>query len=219
MTAPPKPRLLLFIGTEGIYHDHEGNGRRMVELLNGSRQIEATLSRDYEVLVAGLDAHDGVLFYTDVGELTDAQEAGLLGFIDGGGGFFGLHTACASFRECDGYHAMLNARYNGHSPYMDFAVDITDPDDPITRGLEPFEVTDELHYPEHDPSRSHRLLQAYDPTGEATHVTAFRHAYGRGRVFYFALGHDTAVIENPSFQEVLLRGALWVCGRDLSQPS
>ena len=208
------PRLLLFVGTEGIYHDHEGNGKRMVEVLNRSGQIEATLSRDYGILAVGLDAYDAVLFYTDVGDLTDAQEAGLLNFIDTGGGFFGLHTASASFRECDGYHAMLNARFDGHSPYMDFTVDITDPDDSITRGLERFTVTDELHYPEHDASRSHRLMQAYDHTTGETHVTAFRHTYGQGRVLYFALGHDTAVMENPNFQEILRRAALWVAGRD-----
>lgn len=33
---------------------------------------------------------------------------------------------------------------------------------------------------------------------------------GQGRVFFFALGHDNAVLENPSFQEVVRRGALWV---------
>ena len=43
---------------------------------------------------------------------------------------------------------------------------------------------------------------------------AFRHTYGNGRVFYFALGHDMAVLENPAFQEVVRRGALWV-GRRL----
>ena len=138
-----------------------------------------------------------------------AQEEGLLAFIRQGGGFFGLHTADASFRDRKGYHAMLNGFFNGHSKYMDFTVQIVDPDHPIAAGLSDFEVTDELHYLKHDPARSHHLMQAYDPTKDETHVMAFTHTYGDGRVFFFALGHDMAVLENPAFQEVLLRGVLW----------
>ena len=35
----------------------------------------------------------------------------------------------------------------------------------------------------------------------------------RAEVFYFALGHDMAVLENPSFQTVIRRGALWAGNR------
>ena len=48
------------------------------------------------------------------------------------------------------------------------------------------------------------------PGRDETHVMAYHHTYGQGRVFFFALGHDKAVLENPSFQEVVRRGALWV---------
>ena len=49
-----------------------------------------------------------------------------------------------------------------------------------------------------------------DHTKHETHVMAFHHNYRAGRVFYFALGHDLAVLENPSFQEVIRCGVLWV---------
>ena len=61
--------------------------------------------------------------------------------------------------------------------------------------------------------RSHHLMEAYDPTVDATHVMAYTHTYGQGRVFFFALGHDMAVQGNPNFLEVLRRGALWAGGR------
>ena len=82
------------------------------------------------------------MFYSDVGTLTKSQEKSLLSFITQGGGFFGLHTAAASFRECKEYHGMLNGFFNGHSKYMDFTVSIIDSEDPITQGLEDFVVTD-----------------------------------------------------------------------------
>ncbi len=117
-------QLLIFVGTEGIYHDHVGNGQFLTTMLNDTDGINATFSQDYGVLADGLDGYDTVLFYTDVGELTTAQETGLLNYIRTGGGFFGLHTAAASFRESEGYHGMLNGFFNGHSPYMDFTVTV-----------------------------------------------------------------------------------------------
>lgn len=206
-------RLLVFVGTEGIYHDHAGNGQFLTAMLNDTNTIEADFSRDYDVLADGLDGYDTVLFYTDVGELTEAQEAGLLNYIRTGGGFFGLHTAAASFRDAEGYHGMLNGFFNGHSPYMDFTVNVSDAEHPITEGLSDFEVTDELYYLKHNPAASRYLMHAYDYTKDETHVMAFHHTYGEGRVFYFALGHDMAVLENPSFQTVILRGALWAGNR------
>ena len=96
---------------------------------------------------------------------------------------------------------------------MDFTVNISNTEHPITSGLTDFEVKDELYYLKHNPGTSHHLMHAYDSTKDETHVMAFHHSYGDGRVFYFALGHDMAVLENPSFQEVIRRGVLWVANR------
>ena len=201
---------LVFVGTEGKYHDHEGNGKFITAILNDTEGIDSDFSQDYAVLADSLNDYHVVLFYTDIGELSQAQETGLLNYIRTGGGFYGLHTAAASFRDSEPYHAMLNGFFNGHSPYMDFTVNISDSNHPITQGLEDFEAKDELYYLKHNPHTSHHLMQAYDHTKDETHVMAFHHNYGEGRVFYFALGHDMAVLENPSFQEIIRRGVLWV---------
>ena len=201
--------VLVFIGTEGSSHNHEKHGRFLTDMLSREADIRVEFSRDYNIMISGLEEYRTVLCYTDVGALTDDQEKGLLDHIDQGGGFFGLHTADASFRENRSYHAMLNGFFDGHSRYMDFKVTVVDPDDPITRGLTDFSVTDDLHYLKHDPSRSHHLMQAFDPATDRNHVMAYRHLHGKGRVFFFALGHDEAVMENATFQEVVRRGVRW----------
>jgi len=95
-------RLLVFVGTEGVHHDHVGNGKSMAAMLSNTEDIKADISQDYEVLANGLHPYGVVVFYTDVGTLTESQEKNLLSFIARGGGFFGLHTAAASFRESKG---------------------------------------------------------------------------------------------------------------------
>ena len=134
-------RILVFVGTKGVHHDHLGQGRFLTELLNQEPQIQAHLSRDYQIMADSLDHYDATLFFTDKGNLTPKQEKGLLTFIEKGGGFFGLHTAAASFPDNPGYHRMLNGFFDGHSPYMDFTVKITDATDPIAVGLKDFSVT------------------------------------------------------------------------------
>ena len=108
--------MLVFVGTEGSHHDHAGTGRLLAELLAAEPGVEAELSQDYEIMAGGLEGFHSTLFYTDVGALTPAQEEGLLAYVRGGGGFFGLHTASASFRANAGYHEMLNGMLRRPQP-------------------------------------------------------------------------------------------------------
>ena len=48
-------KLLVFVGTEGIYHDHEGQGSFIAEMVSNAGDIEADFSRDYGILASGLD--------------------------------------------------------------------------------------------------------------------------------------------------------------------
>ena len=47
-------RLLVFVGTEGIYHDHAGQGRFIADTVSKAGDIEADFSRDYDILVTDL---------------------------------------------------------------------------------------------------------------------------------------------------------------------
>jgi type 1 glutamine amidotransferase len=42
---------------------------------------------------------------------------------------------------------------------------------------------------------------------------AWTRAYGEGRVFYTALGHEAAVWRDPRYQKLLLNGLLWTLHR------
>ena len=41
---------------------------------------------------------------------------------------------------------------------------------------------------------------------------AWTRKYGRGKIFYTALGHEQAVWQDPRFQELLLNGIKWSMG-------
>ena len=161
--------------------------------------------------------------------------------MEGGGGFFALHTASACWdnlvehpddKWSTKFHVdLLNAAFGGHSPYKDYISTVTIPGDPITEGLSDYVVTDELYHPiVFNRSRSTVFLTAYDrgknttagdnSTGSNPAVHGMRHTFGKGRVLYFAQGHDMAEFEDPSsftgnhaFQVVVLRCLQWLAKR------
>lgn len=105
--------------------------------------------------------------------MSPSEESGLAAWVQRGGGVVGLHTAIATFAyagpDTNGfvslnpsYHQMLNGIFNGHSGYMDFTLNVVDPDDPVTRGVHHFMVTGELYFPKTNLTRSKLLLTAYD---------------------------------------------------------
>ena len=93
-------KVLVFVGTEGIYHDHEGQGRFLSELLNRETLIEAEFSQDYAIMANGLQAYDATLFFTDVGTCTQEQEAKPAGVHRKRGWFFRLaYSRCLLPRQ------------------------------------------------------------------------------------------------------------------------
>ena len=80
--------------------------------------------------------------------------------------------------------------------YKDYVATIVDSaNDPITYGLSNYVVTDELYFPKvYVPSRSTIFITAFDEIANVTAVHGMRHSYGKGRVLYFAQGHDMAEV-------------------------
>ena len=227
-----RPTVIIWVGTCGVYHDHFYNGQILQTWINsgngtagdahGQPKWHARLERSYEVFEK-LDEMDvaAIVFYSDAGQMSPAQEAALAGWARRGGGVVGLHTAIATFAYSNAntsgfvslnptFHDMLNGIFNGHSAYMDFSLNIVDPDDPVTRGVGHFMVTGELYFPRTDPSRSKLLMTAFDVTHAATYPNGYKHAFGDGRVVYLAVGHDRATMHNPSFQRLLTNSLSWV---------
>ncbi len=84
-----------------------------------------------------------------------------------------------------------------------------------------FRVTDEIYvFRNFSPLHSHVLLsldtssvdmKKANPTRdhETSYPLAWTRTYGKGRVFYIALGHEKAVWRDPRYREILLKGIRW----------
>jgi type 1 glutamine amidotransferase len=202
----PRLKTLLFSG--GGVHDAKGVGQEMYKALTACEDFQVTyVEEDLAVFEAPkLDAYDVVVLFHTGGVLTDAQKNGLLNWIASGKGFVGTHSAADSFKENPEYIAMIGGFFIGHPHYRQYQVSVLDPEHPITEGLEEFMVTDEQYVTDYDP-RNHVLATALYK-GKITPV-AWTKPWGKGRVFWLALGHDPAACRQEMFALLLQKGVRW----------
>lgn len=175
-----------------------------------STSLDSYLDRE---LMRGVDLI--VPVYT-MSTITDEQERGLLDAVAAGVGIAGWHGGMGdAFRNNPRYQFMVGGQWVAHpGGIIDYRVTIVDHDDPITVGLEDFNMHSEQYYMHVDPSN--RVLATttfsgeYDPwiAGTVMPVT-WKRAWGDGRVFYCSLGHVAKDFEVLEAREMMQRGMLW----------
>jgi type 1 glutamine amidotransferase len=206
--AAADPIKVLFV-TGGGYHDFENLPPILVSLLDTTGDFEVTLTKDLSELTK-LDPYDAVMFYTQGGELTRAQERGLWDFVDKGGGYVGIHCATDSFKDSDKYWQLTGGRFTGHGSGT-FQVKIVQggPVPQITRGINDFWITDETYNHEfHKKSFVQVLARRAD-----NEPVAWVQQQNEGRVFVTGLGHDKHAWGNEGFQRLVVSGLYWAAGK------
>jgi hypothetical protein len=111
-----------------------------------------------------------------------------------------------------------------HGRRHSFKVRIVDKEHPIFRGMsDSFVATDELYHEMHFFPETRVLAKAYDDpamggTGrEEPVLTAVD--YGKGRVFYTALGHEVPAMSESGFRTTFVRGTEWAAtGKIVADP-
>jgi len=199
-------KTLVFAG--GTIHDFKGCGKEILETLSPLEELEIDyVEDDLDALLSDrLAPYDLLVFYYTVGEINDAQKNGLLNWVASGKGYVGIHSAADSFRDCPEYRAMVGGHFVTHPRYRTYQVSVVDPEHPITQDLVEFMVTDEQYITDYDPRN--KILATALHKGAPMPV-AWVKPWGKGRVFWLALGHDAAACQHEMFRLLRQRGALW----------
>mgnify|MGYP006292231393 CR=1 FL=1 len=151
-----------------------------------------------------------------MGEISNEQESGLLAAVKRGIGLAGWHGGlCDSFRQNVKYQFMTGGQWVAHpGGVIDYRVHITDHRDPVTRGLDDFDMKSEQYYMHIDPNV--KVLATTTFTGEhafwidgCVMPVVWKKYFGDGRVFYSSLGHKAHDFDVPEALEIMKRGILW----------
>src|SRR4051812_11554222 len=180
--AAPEPQLLVVTETRGFVHDSIPAAKAMVgslgyrtRFLHGARELTA----------ARLRGAGAVVFLNTSGDLhlDAAGKRRLLAYVRRGGGFVGTHSAAATFAHWPAFQTLVGAEFRGHPPAGPGRVDVVDRHFTTTRS---FAITDEF-YAFRGRGRRHVIARVHDGA-----PLVWWRRYGRGRVFYDALGHFIA---------------------------
>jgi len=159
-----------------------------------------------------------------MGEITGEQWAGLRDAVLGGAHVAGFHGGmCDSFRTNTEYQFMTGGQWVVHpGNIIRYKVNITNPKDPIVKGIKDFWMKSEQYYMHTDPGNEVIATTTFSgrhgdvPWIKGTVMPViWKRKYGKSRIFYTSLGHVDADFETPEALEIVKRGMLWAAGEKI----
>lgn len=212
-------QLLVFTKTAGFRHDSIPVAVDTVRELAQRQGWQVDHGEDAGAFTrANLSRYRVVVFASTTGDvLDDAQQAALQAFVEGGGGFVGIHAAADTEYDWPWYGQLVGAWFRSHPPgFQSTRVDFAD-DGVAAQGRE-WAVTDELYNYRDNPRPRVHVVATIDEsryeggTMGADHPISWCHAAGNGRAWYTGLGHRAELYADPTFRRHLLRGLRHAAG-------
>jgi type 1 glutamine amidotransferase len=159
-----------------------------------------------------------------MGKITGEQLKPVLEAVQAGVGMAGCHGGmCDAFRDNTDWQFMTGGQWVAHpgNDGVKYTVRITDKTHPITAGIGDFEVASEQYYMHVDPAVK-VLATTRFPGADGPHVpngpvempVLWTKLYGKGRIFYDALGHTAKVVESEPNLTIMRRGFKWAARRE-----
>jgi len=228
------PRVLFLTHSAGFRHSVVTRGdaalsyaeHRLTEAARGRFEVVAT--QDGSMLTReNLARFAAVVFYT-TGELP-ADARPLLDFVRAGGGFAGIHSATDTWYTVPEYGELVGGRFDGHPWHQKVRVRVEDRSHPSTdRFRESFEIADEIYqFRDWDRAKVNVVLSLDTSSVDARkgkradgdYALAWSSTFGRGRVFYTALGHREDVWTDARFLSHVVGGIVWTLPAERLQDS
>jgi type 1 glutamine amidotransferase len=227
------PAILVFSKSNGFRDDPSVNAAAAALQTMAAREHWTLFSTENAAVfnAADLKRFDAVVWNNVSGDvLTVAQRRDFKSYIEGGGGYAGLHGSGGDFYyDWDWYpDRLLGARFKSHpmSPQFQAAkLKVDDPNDSIVQGLPPeWTMTDEWYSFQNNPRQkgAHVLVtldeSTYQPRAGkldlrmGDHPIAWTQCVGKGRSFYTAIGHRPESYSDPNTFRLIQQGIAWAAG-------
>lgn len=228
----PQKKLLYVTTSAGYAHSSRPLSREVVAKLgrDSGRFVATTTDTPELVTAEGLKGFDMVLFYTTgtmeqllaKGFTKDGLQA-LIQWVKDGHAFAGVHSATDTLADWEPYWDMLGGTFDGH-PWNagdpPIHIDVEDPSHPAAIPVpHKWLIQDEIYQMKnYSRDRVHVILSVNRSSHErqegakradGDYAVAWCRDFGKGKVFYSALGHREDVWTNSVYTMHLLGGLLW----------
>jgi len=224
-SAKAAKKVLIVTGQDYPGHKWQETAPVLAKALSADTRLQVKVTEDPKTLASpDLQQYDAVVLHFMNWEQPDpGPEArdNLKRFVEGGKGLVLVHFACGAFQEWPEFRNLAGRSYDPklppHDPFGTFRVEIINKEHPITKGMQPFDTTDELYTCLAGDRPIEVLATAKSMVDGKDYPMAFVLTCGKGRVFHSPLGHDAAALANPSVGELFRRGCAWVAGIELPE--
>lgn len=131
-----------------------------------------------------------------------------------------LHCAMHSFRQGnDLWFKHLGLQSSGHGPQEPVSIQFTDPNHPITKGLEDWVTKKEELYNNvnvfdaHPLALGHQTYKRGDKDVSSSAIVAWTNEKQGAPSFSTTIGHNSYTVEDPRYLDLVTRGLLWSAGK------
>jgi type 1 glutamine amidotransferase len=227
LSARGKVRVLYVTQSKGFKHAVLPESESIMRDLAAKSGFELTVSQEADRAITpdSLKNLDVIIFYT-TGELplSDEQKEAFLEFVKSGKTFIGLHSATDTFYQWPAYGAMINGYFDGHPWTQDSEVTIKADDrrHATTRHFPPsMTFKEEIYQFKNFDPQAVKVLVSLDTTRTdmtkkgikaSSFPLVWHRPYGKGRVFYSALGHRPEIWQSDWYQQMLVNAIKWGVG-------
>jgi len=215
---------------EGYVHDNIPNSVEALKKLCAQHDVAVEVTDDPAWFTEEhLRSCDALIFSNTNNEAfeTEAQKLAFQRYIQAGGSWVGIHSACASERQWPWFWSMVGGLFVRHPPFQPFDIKVIDHEHPSTAFLgEVWSWEDECYYVNHFNPDIKVLLAADLRTVEDDKKEEYPgktfgnyiplcwyHEFDGGRQWFTALGHDPKHYSDPILLKHLWGGIQWVLDR------
>jgi type 1 glutamine amidotransferase len=229
----------------GKYHDIDFARLELLKLLGEDPDVRVRVFEDYSCITTLRTSQCLITYTCDVMPTQEEQEA-LANWLEQGGRWFALHGTNSILRFLDNglvdsppaaplFMELLGSQFIAHPPIDTYRVEVADGSHSLVKGLQAFEVKDELYLMEKRADQHVLLDTEYEGQApgfvqsqwkRARHPVMYLRQLGQGAVLYLTLGHcrgphdmrplmahwpetQRCAWELPIFYELLRRGLSW----------
>ena len=229
--GPQKKQKRILIYTkngEGFVHKNIPHSTKVIMKVAEENDFVVDTSNDAGVMTEeNLKQYHALVFSNTNNETfdTDAQKLAFQRYIQSGGRFVSIHSACGSEREWPWFWKNLGGKFFRHAPGgQTFDIKVIDPHHPSTTHLPAaWSWEDECYYLKHLNPDIHVLTAAdlrtvedpkkHEYPGEVFgnyFPISWHHEFDGGRQWHTSLGHAAEYYDDPLFQNHILGGIKWV---------
>ncbi|WP_448316590.1 lectin [Streptomyces sp. CO7] len=219
--ADPAYEILVFSRTAAFRHSSIDDGIAALRELGAANNFTVDATEDAQSFTSGnLAQYKAVVFLSTTGDVLNAtQQTAFEKYIQGGGGYVGVHAAADTEYDWPFYEGLAGALFHSHPAIQSATVEVEDRAHDATAHLgSTWQRTDEWYNYRTNPRTNARVLASLDESSysggnmSGDHPIAWCKDYQGGRAFYTGGGHTDESYSEPTFRRHVLGGIRWAAG-------